>query len=211
MSFQPLSTWASRYRANHIGGDPATIELVWLWCDLLIVQGHERGNHGIPLPKLLSLLAFHDPNATVQGLDAVPPDELPPINLVRIAFQTMVGIGLLLALLAVIFLVVRVRHKRLPRSEWFYRALAAAGPLSIVALICGWVTTEVGSQPWVVYGMMRTSQAVTGASGVPIGYTMLALVYLGLIVATAWVLRRLAAVPLRLPATPPPPAHTARR
>jgi cytochrome d ubiquinol oxidase subunit I len=167
--------------------------------------------YGIPLPKMLSLLAFHSLNATVQGLDAVPPDQRPPVNVVRIAFQTMVGSGMLLALLAVIFVVVRVRHQRLPRSAWFYRALAVAGPLSVLALICGWVTTEVGRQPWVVYGVMRTSQAVTGASGVPIGYATLALVYLGLAVAAVWVLRRLAAVPLRLPADSPPPTLTARR
>ena len=75
----------------------------------------------------------------------------------------MVGIGTLLALLGVVYLAVRIRRRRLPRSTWFYRALALAGPLSVVALISGWVTTEVGRQPWVVYRVMRTSQAVTGA------------------------------------------------
>jgi cytochrome bd ubiquinol oxidase subunit I len=71
-----------------------------------------------------------------------------------------------------------------------------AGPLSVVALICGWVTTEVGRQPWVVYRVMRTSEAVTGASGIPIGYATLALVYLALAFAVAWILLRLARVPL---------------
>jgi cytochrome d ubiquinol oxidase subunit I len=65
-----------------------------------------------------------------------------------------------------------------------------------VALICGWVTTEVGRQPWVVYRVMRTSEAVTGAGGIPVGYATLALVYLGLALAVAWILRRLASVPL---------------
>jgi cytochrome d ubiquinol oxidase subunit I len=73
-----------------------------------------------------------------------------------------------------------------------------AGPLSFVALICGWVVTEVGRQPWVVYGQMRTSQAVTGASGIPVGYATLALVYAGVAVAVAWILRRLAARPVRM-------------
>jgi cytochrome bd ubiquinol oxidase subunit I len=107
-----------------------------------------------------------------------------------------------LALLGVAFLVVRVRRRRLPQSHWFYRALALAGPASLIALICGWVTTEVGRQPWVVYGVMRTSQAVTGAGGLPVGYATLAAVYLGLAIAVAWILRRLARAPLELPAGP---------
>ena len=124
--------------------------------------------YGIAIPKMLSLLAFHNPNATVTGLDSVPADERPPdVNVVRVAFQTMVGIGTLLALLAVGYLAILYRRKRLPESVWFYRALALAGPLSVVALIAGWVTTEVGRQPWVVYGVMRTSEAVTGAQRHP--------------------------------------------
>jgi cytochrome d ubiquinol oxidase subunit I len=152
--------------------------------------------YGIRIPKLLSLLAKHDPNATVRGLDAVPKDQRPPVNVVRLAFQTMVGIGTLLALLGIAYLAVRVRRKRLPDAPWFYRALVAAGPLSLVALVAGWVTTEVGRQPWVVYRVMRTSQAVTGAGGIPVGYGALALVYLGLALAVAWILVRLARAPL---------------
>jgi cytochrome bd ubiquinol oxidase subunit I len=155
-----------------------------------------RVEYGVPIPRLLSLLAYHDPNATVAGLDAVPADDRPPVNIVRIAFQTMVGIGTLLALIGLAYLATRWRHKRLPESQWFYRALAAAGPLSVVALICGWVTTEVGRQPWVVYRVMRTSEAVTGAGGIPVGYATLALVYVGLALAVAWILSRLARVPL---------------
>jgi cytochrome d ubiquinol oxidase subunit I len=109
----------------------------------------------------------------------------------------MVGIGSLLALLGVAYLAVRMRRRRLPDSPWFYRGLVLAGPLSVVALIAGWTVTEVGRQPWVVYRVMRTSDAVTGAGGIPVGYATLALVYLGLAVATAWILVRLARAPLR--------------
>jgi cytochrome bd ubiquinol oxidase subunit I len=161
----------------------------------------DQVKYGIAIPKLLSFLAFHDPNATVQGLDAVPENDRPPVNVVRVAFQTMVGIGTLLAMIGVAFLAVRVRRKRLPESTWFYRALVIAGPLSVVALICGWVTTEVGRQPWVVYDVMRTSQAVTGAGGIPVGYATLALVYLGVGIGVAWILRRLARAPLELPSS----------
>jgi len=118
------------------------------------------------------------------------------VNVVRVAFQLMVGIGTLLTLLGVVFLAVRVRRRRLPESRWFYRAVTLAGPLSVVALIAGWVTTEVGRQPWVVYKVMLTRQAVTGASGIPVGYSTLVAVYLLLAAAIVWVLRRLACTPL---------------
>src|SRR4051795_6155371 len=147
--------------------------------------------YGVRVPKLLSLLAFHDPNAKVQGLDAVPAADRPPVNVVRFAFQTMVGIGTLLALLGAVVLVTRVRRRRLPESVWFYRALVVAGPASVVALIAGWVTTEVGRQPWVVYRVMRTDEAVTRASGIPVSYGVLALAYAILVAAVAWTLRRL--------------------
>jgi cytochrome d ubiquinol oxidase subunit I len=160
---------------------------------------NDEVKYGIAFPKLLSFLAYHDFNAKVQGLDSVPPRDRPPENVVRIAFQTMVGIGTLLALLGTVYLVVRIRRRALPESRWFYRAVVAAGPLALVALVAGWVVTEVGRQPWVVYGYMRTSAAVTGATGVPVGYATLAVVYTGVAVGAAWVLRRLARAPLELP------------
>ncbi len=164
-----------------------------------------RVEYGIAIPKLLSLLAFHNPEATVQGLDTVPEDRRPPVNVVRIAFQLMVGIGTLLALLGAIYLLVAFRRRRLPSSQWFYRALALAGPASLVALIAGWVTTEVGRQPWVVYRDMLTSEAVTGAGGIPVGYGTLALVYLAVAGGVVWILRRLARAPLPPGKSDPPP------
>lgn len=166
-------------------------------------------HYGVEVPRLLSLLAFHDPGATVAGLDTAAADAVPPVNVVRVAFQAMVVIGSLLALLAVVYLVYRARRGRLPESAWFYRALAVAGPLAVVALICGWVTTEVGRQPWVVYEVMRTADAVTGAAGIPVGYGTLAAVYLVLAVAVAWMLRRQARVPLTEP-DPAVPADAGR-
>lgn len=158
-------------------------------------DGHEVV-YGIAIPRLLSLLADHNPNATVEGLNTVPPADQPPVNVVRFAFQSMVGIGTLLALLAVVYLYIRLRHKRLPRSPWFYRAVVLAGPLSVVALLSGWITTEVGRQPWIVYGVMRTNEAVTGAAGIPVGYGTLIVVYLGLAGGVAWMLSRFSRVPL---------------
>jgi cytochrome bd ubiquinol oxidase subunit I len=173
--------------------------------DLHVLGWYKSGKvkYGIPIPYGLSTLAQHDPNATIQGLDAVPPDDRPPVNVVRVAFQTMVGIGTLLALLGVVHLVTWFRRRRFVESRWFHRAVVAAGPLSVVALVCGWVTTEVGRQPWVVYHVMRTSQAVTGAGGIPVGYATLFVVYVALAFAVAWILRRLARTPLDVAAQPP--------
>jgi cytochrome d ubiquinol oxidase subunit I len=167
---------------------------------ILGVYTDNQVKYGIKIPRLLSLLAFHDPNARVRGLDETPPQNRPPVNVVRFAFQTMVGIGTLLALLGVAVLAVRVRKKRLPEGRWFYAAVALSGPAALVALLAGWTTTEVGRQPWVVYGVMRTAQAVTSAKGIPIGYGTLVVIYVLVACGVAWILRRLARSPMETPA-----------
>jgi cytochrome bd ubiquinol oxidase subunit I len=154
---------------------------------------------GIEIPKLLSLLAFHDPNATVQGLDSVPEDDRPPVGIVKFSFRAMVAIGTALAALGAWFIWTWWRRGRLPGSPWFHRGVVAAGPLSLIALIAGWVTTEVGRQPWVVYEVMRTEEAVTGAGGIPIGFAALAIIYAGLIAIAIVMLRRLGRQPFHAP------------
>ena len=153
---------------------------------------------GIEIPDALSLLAFHDPNATVEGLDTVPEDDQPPTEIVKLSFRTMVAIGSGLAALGVWFIWVWWRHGRLPGTPWFHRALVVAGPLAVVALIAGWVTTEVGRQPWVVYEVMRTEDAVTGASGIPVGFAALSLVYASLAAIAYVMLRRLGRTPFEV-------------
>src|SRR5687768_1012505 len=200
-----VGDWAAREVAEHqptklaafegLGRTKAGASLhVGGWYD----EGANEVRYGVELPKLLSALAFHDPNATVEGLDRVPPEDRPPVNVVRVAFFTMVGIGTLLALFGVWLLAVWWRRRAIPDGRWFLRVVAALGPLSVVALIAGWVTTEVGRQPWVVYEQMRTEDAVTGAGGIPLGYAALVVIYAALAVATAWLLRRLARTPLEV-------------
>ncbi|MDT4999192.1 MAG: cytochrome bd ubiquinol oxidase subunit, partial [Mycobacterium sp.] len=174
---------------------------------LLGIYQNGRVKYGIEIPHLLSLLADHSWNGVIKGLNTVAARDRPPVNVVRFSFQTMAGIGTLLALLAVLYVIWRVWHRRLPSSRWFYRAIIAAGPLALVAAVAGWITTEVGRQPWIVYGVMRTSQAVTGAKGVPVGYVTLAVVYVALAAAVAWVLRRISRV--RLPVSEPEHARAA--
>jgi len=165
--------------------------------------------YGIEIPRLLSLLAFHNPNAVVKGLNIVPLADQPPVNVVRFSFQTMVGIGTMLALLGLFYLFVRLRRRRLPAGRWFYAAVVLAGPLSVVALIAGWITTEVGRQPWIVYDVMRVDAAVTGAHVIVVGYGALCVVYLGLAGAVCWLLRRFSRVPLGLPDSPEPEPESA--
>jgi cytochrome bd ubiquinol oxidase subunit I len=159
----------------------------------IYVDGEVKG--GVSIPDMLSILADHDPGATIEGLDAVSADDRPPVGWVRNSFQLMVGIGTLLAGLALWFLYFRWRRGALPATRWFYRAVAVAGPLSLVALISGWIVTEVGRQPWIVYELMRTEQAVTGAEGIPVGYATLVVVYAGLAAVALFMLRRLARKP----------------
>jgi len=127
----------------------------------------------------------------VTGLDSVPEADRPPVNIVRFSFQTMIAIGTGLVLLGTLFFVTWFRKRRLPNSKLFYVAVMAAGPASFVALIAGWITTEVGRQPWIVYEVTKTEQAVTNADNFEIGFAFIIAVYLSLLVAVAWLLRRL--------------------
>ena len=149
--------------------------------------------YGIKIPYLLSVLAKHNPTAEVIGLDSVPEADRPPVNIVRTSFQTMIAIGTFLAALGTFFIVVWLRKRRLPQTKWFFRALLAAGPLSLVALIAGWITTEVGRQPWIVYQFMRTEDAVTSADNLELAYAALIAVYVLLFGSVIWLLRRLQA------------------
>ncbi|WP_308281136.1 cytochrome ubiquinol oxidase subunit I [Pimelobacter sp. 30-1] len=116
--------------------------------------------YSIDIPLLGSLIAMNSPDKPVPGLDTIPEEDHPPINMTHLAFQTMVGIGTLLAGAVVLFWVQRRRGKDLLEKRWFLRFAAIAGPLAVIALEAGWIATEVGRQPWIVYGIMRTPEAV---------------------------------------------------
>jgi cytochrome bd ubiquinol oxidase subunit I len=155
-----------------------------------IVVGDEM-RYAVEIPSGLSLLAHFNPNAEIMGLNEVPRDERPPVNVVHIAFQLMVGSGFALLALSVWLAIAWKRHKEIPRTAWFLRAGALSGLLAVLALEAGWVVTEVGRQPWIVYGILRTSDAVNPAPGLVYGFVLVCVVYLLLTVATVYVLRRL--------------------
>ncbi|MDQ6522638.1 cytochrome ubiquinol oxidase subunit I [Nocardioides sp. LHD-245] len=124
----------------------------------ILVDGEVK--YSIDIPYLGSLIAMNSPDEPVPGLDTIPEEDHPPVNLTHLAFQTMVGIGTLLAAAVVWFWFQRRRGRDLLERRWFLRFAAAAGPLAVIALEAGWIATEVGRQPWIVYGVMRTPEAV---------------------------------------------------
>ena len=142
---------------------------------------------GLAIPGLLSLLAHRDINAEVIGLDQFPREDWPPLVITHVAFQIMVGIGSLLALQGVLYVWFR-RRGALPR--WLLWAVVACAPLGMVALEAGWVVTEVGRQPWIIYGIMRTKDAVTPVPGMVYHFYLFLGLYLTLAAATVWLLRR---------------------
>jgi cytochrome bd ubiquinol oxidase subunit I len=155
----------------------------------ILVDGEVVG--GIQLPELGSVLAGFSPDTVIIGFDQIPVDQRPPATIVHLAWDTMVGIGTALVLLGVWGLVLRVRRRDYATSRWFLRAAALAGIGSIVALEAGWIVTEVGRQPWVVYLVLRTRDAVTQAGGVQATFTAVVILYSGLGIATLLALRTL--------------------
>jgi cytochrome bd ubiquinol oxidase subunit I len=146
---------------------------------------------GIPIPGLASWLS--DPSTgratVVQGLDSVPPDQRPTVrqtNIVHLCWDIMVGLGTLLFLLSVWYAVSWIFRRRMPQTKWFLRAAVVAGPAAVITLEAGWVVTEVGRQPWIVYNYMKVEDAVTGNTGVWI--TFFAVVILYALVGTATIL-----------------------
>ena len=156
--------------------------------------------YAIEVPRALSILAYNDPNAVVKGLNEFPADQWPPVAIVHFAFQIMVACGI--AMMAVALWAgwryLRGRRRKQPwlDSKWFLRTLIVAAPLGFVAIETGWVVTEVGRQPWIIYGVMRTSEAVTPMPGLVIPFITFTVLYIFLAIVTVWLLlRQVAASP----------------
>jgi cytochrome d ubiquinol oxidase subunit I len=147
--------------------------------------------YDLEIPRGLSLLISGTTDSEIVGLDAFPADQRPIVNVVHLAFDTMVGIGFGLLALA-IWLATGIRRRRLPRSRWFWRGAVIAGPATVIAMEAGWVVTEVGRQPWIVYKILRTADAVNPAPGLVSGLFILIALYLALTATAAYILRRIA-------------------
>jgi len=156
----------------------------------ILVDGQVIG--GIQVPYVASLLAGFSPDTVITGLDAVPVDQQPPASIVHLSWNVMVGLGTILVLLGPWALFLRWRRRDYAAARWFLRAVALSGFAAVVALEAGWIVTEVGRQPWVVYLILRTSDAVTHAPGVQVTFAAVVGLYGVLGVTTLIVLRGLA-------------------
>ena len=153
--------------------------------------------YAIEIPYGLSLLAFHDPQAEVLGLNAFEESLWPPVAVVHLAFQVMVGAGTLMALLA-LWGGWLAWKRRLFASSAFLRAAVLAAPLGLIAIEAGWTVTEVGRQPWIVQGVLRTADAVTPMPGLVVPFLLFTVLYLFLACIVVWLLaRQVAASPGR--------------
>jgi cytochrome bd ubiquinol oxidase subunit I len=141
--------------------------------------------YAIEIPRGLSLLAFRDPDAEIKGLASFPRDQWPPLAPVHIGFQLMVMIGTAMALVCAWAAVVLVRRQEIAERPRLLAALALLTPAGFIATEAGWTVTEVGRQPWVISGILRTADAVTPMPGLAVPMVMFALIYLGLAAVVA--------------------------
>jgi cytochrome d ubiquinol oxidase subunit I len=156
-------------------------------------DSQHRVLYGLQIPYGLSLLAAFDPNAEVRGLDSFPAADRPNPVLVHLSFDVMVNGGILIGLIAAAFWLMAIRRRSIPRARLLLAGALAAGPLSVMVMEAGWFVTEFGRQPWIVYGIMRTSQAATAAPALGLTFAVFIVVYVGLAITTARLLLMLAA------------------
>jgi cytochrome d ubiquinol oxidase subunit I len=146
--------------------------------------------YAIKIPYGLSLLAFHDPHAVVKGLNDFPRANWPNVRIVHTAFQVMVGLGTYLALLSLWIGFTWLRGRDITASRWLLRAIAVGAPMGFIAIEAGWTVTEVGRQPWIIQGVLRTADAVTPMPGLIVPFLLFTLLYCFLGIIVAWLLYR---------------------
>lgn len=147
-------------------------------------------NYAIKLPGMLSYMAYGDFNATVKGYDQIPEDQHPPLLITHISFQLMVALGMFMLLIALLYLVIILKKKSWQKKKWLLKLFILATPLGFIAVEAGWTVTEVGRQPWIIYGIMKTSEAVTPMPGIPYTFYIFTAVYLSLSFVVIFMLYR---------------------
>jgi cytochrome d ubiquinol oxidase subunit I len=150
----------------------------------------KKVNYGLEIPGLLSFLVHDNFKTTVNGLDKIPVKNQPPVAVTHYAFQIMVGIGVLMMLIGIIYFYELWKKKDLLSKPWFLKTFIWATPLGFIALEAGWTVTEVGRQPWIIQGVMRTSEAVTPMPGIQYSFYLFSFIYFTLSVAVIFLLKR---------------------
>lgn len=174
-------------------------------------QDNQELDYAVGIPKLSSLIIKHDLNAPMQGLQSVPREEQPPVAIVFWSFRIMVGIGVLMVLVGMFSLYLRSRNI-LFETPLFHRAAMCMGPAGFVAVLAGWITTEVGRQPYTIYGHLMTSDSIAPVEAPAVAASLIAfiLVYFALFGAgTVYILRMMNRAPGHLPPLPETPTRTA--
>ncbi|WP_295129135.1 cytochrome ubiquinol oxidase subunit I [uncultured Chitinophaga sp.] len=146
--------------------------------------------YAIKLPGMLSFMAHGDFKAEVKGLDQIPEDEHPPVAITHYAFQIMVGLGMVMVLLAILYFIALWKKKSWLQSKWLLKFFVLATPMGFIAVEAGWTVTEVGRQPWIIHGVMRTADAVTPMPGIAYSFYLFTCVYVSLAAIVTFMLYR---------------------
>jgi len=174
-------------------------------------QENQELDHAVGIPKLSSLILKHDLDAPLDGLESVPREDQPPVGIVFWSFRVMVALGF--AMLGVgLWALLRRGQGRLFTSGWLHRAALAMGPSGFVAVLAGWITTEVGRQPFTVYGLLRTGDSLAPVAAPAVGASLLAFIVVYFFVfgaGTFYILRLMGQRPDHGPGTVEGPTRTA--
>lgn len=150
----------------------------------------KKVKYGLELPGMLSFLVHDNFEGEVKGLDAIPKNEQPPIAITHYAFQLMVGLGMAMMAIAVLYLIAIWKKRSWLFKKWFLQLFIIATPFGFIAVEAGWTVTEVGRQPWIIQGIMRTADAVTPMPGIQYSFYLFSFVYFTLSLAVIFLLAR---------------------
>jgi cytochrome d ubiquinol oxidase subunit I len=153
-------------------------------------EQQQKVNYGIEIPGMLTFLVYDNFKGEVKGLDQIPKDQQPPVAVTHYAFQIMVGLGMVMVGIAVIYLIALWIKKSWFQSRWFLKLFIIATPLGFIALEAGWTVTEVGRQPWIIQGVMRTADAVTPMPGIAYTFYLFTAIYISLSFIVVFLLYR---------------------
>ena len=151
---------------------------------------NKKVDYALKIPGLLSFMIAGNTSYQVTGLDKIPVDNQPPVPVVHYAFQVMVAFGMLMLAFALLYLFAIFKKPEWIRKNWFLKIFIAATPMGFIAVEAGWIVTEVGRQPWIIQGIMRTAAAVTPMPGIVYSFYLFTCVYVSLALAVVFLLKR---------------------